>query len=114
MNRSYLDGSSYDEIDDRHVACQEFGHDWGLDHRKGPRNRTCMNDRFLGFPDFNQHDVATLHEITVGCDGGGDPPAPDCAEGGEKGSKKCHNGVDDDGDGCIDCEDPGCSSWCQS
>ena len=105
MNRSYLDGASYDETDDRHVTCQEQGHTFGLDHRKGPRNQTCMNDMFLGFPDFDAHDVSTVAKITTGClvdDSGG-------GGGKEKGRKKCTDGIDNDGDGLIDGADPDCS-----
>jgi len=106
MNQSYLDGGSYGETADRHVACQEIGHDFGLDHRKGPRNQTCMNDQTLGFPDFDQHDADTIAAITGGCGGGGGNP---CANGGEKGRKKCTDGIDNDGDGCTDAADPDCN-----
>lgn len=105
MNQSYLDGASYDETDDRHVACQELGHCLGLDHRKGPNNQTCMNDSFLGFPDFDQHDADVVNAITGGCGGGGGNP---CANGLEKGRRKCSDGVDNDGDGCTDGADPDC------
>jgi hypothetical protein len=104
MNQSYLDGPSYDETDDRHVTCQEHGHTIGLDHRKSPRHQTCMNDRFLGFPDFDAHDVATVAAITTGCsadDGGGNGEK-------EKGRKKCTDGIDNDGDGLVDGADPDC------
>ncbi len=104
MNQSYLDGPSYDETDDRHVACQEIGHTIGLDHRKGPNSQTCMNDQFLGFPDFDQHDADTVAAITPGCGGGGGG----CANGGENGRKKCTDGIDNDGDGCTDGADPDC------
>ncbi len=105
MNQSYLDGASYDEIDDRHVTCQEFGHTIGLDHRK--RNaQTCMNDRVLGYPDFDSHDAGVVDSITEGCGGsGGDP----CANGGERGRRKCSDGIDNDGDGCVDGDDPDCN-----
>lgn len=103
QNRSYLDGGSYDDIDDKHVGCQEIGHTLGLDHRKGPKNQTCMNDMFLGFPDFNQHDADTIAEINCGgggtTDGGGEK---------EKGKKRCTDGIDNDGDGLIDAADPDC------
>ena len=106
MNQSYLNGPSYDETDDRHVTCQEHGHTLGLDHRKGPRNQTCMNDRFLGFPDFDAHDASMVSKITTGCtvdvdDGGG-------GGGKEKGRKKCTDNIDNDGDGLIDAADPDC------
>ncbi len=107
-NQSYLDGSSYDETDDRHVVCQEHGHTIGLDHRKGPRNQTCMNDTFLGFPDFDQHDADTVAAITPGCGGGGG--GNQCANGGERGRKRCTDGIDNDGDGCIDAADPDCGA----
>ena len=38
--------------------------------------------------------------MTRGRDGGGG--------GEEMGEARCHDGRDDDGDGWIDCEDPGC------
>jgi hypothetical protein len=102
MNQSYLDGASYDEIDDRHVACQEIGHTLGLDPRKGPNNRTCMNHSFLGFPDFDAHDASVVNAITGGC--GANP----CANGGETGRGKCNDGIDNDSDACIDAADPDC------
>jgi hypothetical protein len=104
MNRSYLDGASYDQTDDEHVACQEEGHDLGLNHRKGPRARTCMNDMFLGFPDFDNHDAGVIADITVGCDSV--EPEPGLEK--EKGRKKCNDGKDNDGDGLIDAADPDC------
>jgi len=106
MNQSYLDGASYGEVADRHVTCQEIGHTLGLDHRKGPKNKTCMNDQTLGFQDFDQHDADTVAAITTGCGGGGNPDP--CAGGTEKGKKKCTDGIDNDGDGCIDANDPDC------
>ncbi len=106
MNQSYLDGASYSETADRHVACQEIGHCLGLDHRKGPKNQTCMNDQYLSFPNFDQHDADTVAAITGGCGGGGGGGG--CAGGTEKGAKKCADGVDNDGDGCVDANDPDC------
>jgi len=105
MNQSYLDGGSYSETADRHVACQEIGHTIGLDHRKGPKNQTCMNDQTLGFPNFDAHDADTVAAITVGCNGGGNGG---CDNGGERGRRKCNDGFDNDGDGCIDGADPDC------
>jgi hypothetical protein len=107
MNRSYLDGGSYGETADRHVTCQEIGHTLGLDHRNR-RSATCMNDRALGYPDFDSHDADTVASITADpdCSGGGGDP---CAGGNEKGKKKCNDGIDNDGDGCIDGADPDCN-----
>ena len=102
-NRSYLDEAGYDDIDDMHVTCQEIGHTLGLDHRKGRRHQTCMNDMFLGFPDFNQHDADTIAKIN--CGGGG---AVDDGGSKEKGKKKCNDDIDNDGDGFIDGDDPDC------
>lgn len=31
----------------------------------------------------------------------------------EQGGKKCGDGLDNDGDGLIDCDDPDCSKWCR-
>ena len=108
MNQSYLDGGSYGETSDRHVTCQEIGHDLGLDHRKGPRNRTCMNDQTTSYADFDSHDADTVAAITSGaaCADGGSGGG--CANGGEKGKKKCNDGIDNDNDGCIDAADPDC------
>lgn len=108
MNQSYLDGGSYGETADRHVTCQEIGHVLGLDHRKG-KAKTCMNDQKLTFANFNSHDVDVVAAITVGCGGGGPGPGDPCAGGNEKGKKKCNDGKDNDGDGCIDAADPGCN-----
>jgi hypothetical protein len=105
MNQSYLDGGSYGETADRHVTCQEIGHCLGLDHRKGPNNRTCMNDQTVGYADFDQHDADVVNAITGGCSGGG---GAGCDNGGETGRKKCSDGLDNDGDGCIDSADPDC------
>lgn len=69
MNRSYLDGASYGETADRHVACQEIGHTLGLDHARG-KAQTCMNDRVLSYPDFDQDDADLVDAITGGCGGG--------------------------------------------
>ncbi len=57
QHRSYLDGGSYDDIDDKHVGCQEIGHTLGLDHRKGPKNRTCIR------PDFHFSFGSANHRV---------------------------------------------------
>lgn len=97
MNRSYLDGSGYNETADRHVTCQEIGHCLGLDHRHG-RSQTCMNDRTVGYPDFDQHDADTVAEINCGGGGGGcdlgqknDPCSSngDCCSGICKNNGRC-------------------------
>ena len=108
MNRSYLDGSSYGETADRHVTCQEIGHTLGLDHRKGPRNQTCMNDQYVAWDFFDQHDADTVNAITVGCGNGGGGGTDPCDNNGENGRRKCSDGIDNDGDGCTDGDDPDC------
>ena len=59
----------------QHVACQEIGHGFGLDHQRGRFKQTCMNDRFgITSGDFtgpNQHDFDQLEEIYFGGGGGG-------------------------------------------
>lgn len=67
---------------------------FGLAHQGGPRNQSCMNDRWgLTDPAFrspNPHDYDTLNEIYItagGDDGGGDnskpcnPKSPKCTNG---------------------------------
>ena len=44
---------------------------------------------------------------TKGCKGGGKGGG---GGGGEPGSEHCKNGIDDDGDGLVDCADPDCAS----
>jgi Tol biopolymer transport system component len=39
-------------------------------------------------------------------------PGPQVLAGGEKGAQKCSDGVDNDGDGLIDCADPDCAPQC--
>lgn len=102
VNDYYLgDGGAYDNANARqHVLCQEVGHTFGLDHQKGPRNQTCMNDQWGltsdNFVSPNAHDYEQLADIYAHLggtsDGGGDdgggggncPPksnSPDCRSG---------------------------------
>lgn len=52
LNKSYLN-SGYTKKNKRHVACQEVGHLFGLDHQAA---QTCMNDAILNVPRPNTHD----------------------------------------------------------
>ena len=110
MNRSYLDGATYTEAFDRHVTCQEVGHDFGLDHRKGPKNATCMNDQLMwGARDyFDDHDSDLVNSITVGfpCSGGGGGCTP--TEGEADIEVSFSDGLDNDCDGDIDSADSDC------
>ncbi len=90
MNRSYLDGSGYGETADRHVTCQEIGHTLGLDHAKG-RAQTCMNDRYLSFPDFEQADADLVDSITGGCGGTCGARGDSCSSGSDCCSGTCKN-----------------------
>lgn len=63
LNASYLDNSSTYSYDDIcHVACQEVGHTFGLEHNRGS-NTTCMNDTVLIGCVINQHDKDQLASI---------------------------------------------------
>lgn len=94
LNRSYLDNPYYDDIADQHVACQEIGHTLGLDHSRG--QQTCMNDRYLIYPYFDQSEADLVDSITGGCGGGecgekGDPcsTGSDCCSGICKSNGTC-------------------------
>ena len=68
LNDTYFNTGTYDDLDARlHVVCQEVGHTIGLDHQKGPKNKSCMNDMFgLFSADYahpNQHDYDQLGAI---------------------------------------------------
>lgn len=64
LNDSYLrDTSRYNQTAVDHVACQEIGHTFGLDHNRGA-NDTCMNDSILTAGNkINQHDKDQLVAI---------------------------------------------------
>ncbi len=49
--------------------------------------------------------------LGVACDAGGTPPGRDAGPGagGEGGEVQCGDGRDNDGDGLVDCNDPGCT-----
>lgn len=95
MNDYYLDAYSGAALTNarRHVACQEVGHGLGLDHQKGPRKVSCMNDRWDlttggGWNSPNEHDFETLAGLygtgdTGGGGGGGcnNPRKPGCSQG---------------------------------
>lgn len=78
LNQSYLD-AGYDRTAKKHVACQEAGHLFGLDHNRVAWD-TCMNDTIVTAPHPNAHDVDMLVSIY-----GGPPPAntPDVLVPGE-------------------------------
>lgn len=42
---------------------------------------------------------------------GGPPPPPPDTESLYNHNDVCNNGIDDDGDGLVDCFDPGCACW---
>ncbi|MDH5761755.1 MAG: hypothetical protein OEZ51_02125 [Nitrospinota bacterium] len=92
VNEYYITLPGYDgfneEVEFKHVLCQEIGHTFGLDHNRegstgGTPDNTCMNDqtRPLGYPDPNSHDTELLNIMY----------AEDHADGGGGGgSQKCH------------------------
>jgi hypothetical protein len=60
LNNSYL--VSYSRTNKEHVACQEIGHLFGLDHNRGS-STTCMNDQILTAPQPNSHDQSMINSI---------------------------------------------------
>jgi PKD repeat protein len=61
LNDTYLGNTgTYSRTNVDHVACQEVGHTFGLDHNR-TSNTTCMNDNILtAGTQINQHDRDTL------------------------------------------------------
>lgn len=67
LNDTYLGNGSYSQTAVDHVACQEVGHTFGLDHNRNA-NDTCMNDTILTAGNqINQHDEDTLFCIYNTC-----------------------------------------------
>ncbi|MCA1633906.1 MAG: hypothetical protein LC802_09345 [Acidobacteria bacterium] len=62
LNQSYLDNGSYSRTNKKHVACQEVGHLFGLNHNRGS-STTCMNDTILTAPQPNSHDQSLINSI---------------------------------------------------
>lgn len=53
---------SYSRTNKKHVACQEVGHLFGLNHNRNETN-TCMNDTILTAPQPNLHDQSLINSI---------------------------------------------------
>jgi len=91
MNDTYFASPSYDETARSHVACQEIGHLFGLDHQdeSGADLNTCMDyDFYLSNAHPNQHDYAMLEIIYEHLDsgsGGGKPGGGPPGGGGPNG-----------------------------
>ena len=64
LNDSYLqDTARYSQTAVNHVACQEVGHTFGLNHNR-TSSTTCMNDTILTAGNqINQHDRDLLNQI---------------------------------------------------
>jgi predicted Zn-dependent protease len=63
LNDSYLRSSSYSQTNIDHVACQEVGHTFGLNHNRNATD-TCMNDTILSAGNrINSHDYNQLSSI---------------------------------------------------
>lgn len=64
LNDSYLqDTARYSQTSVNHVACQEVGHTFGLNHNRSS-STTCMNDTILTAGNqINQHDRDLLQQI---------------------------------------------------
>lgn len=62
LNLTYLNNGSYTRTNKKHVACQEVGHLFGLNHNTGS-STTCMNDRILTAPQPNSHDQSLINSI---------------------------------------------------
>jgi hypothetical protein len=115
MNDSYLTNASPDDylggysdtqvaIAKRHIACQEIGHAFGLDHQKGPKAETCMNDQFgLLSPNFvspNGKDygsLASLYGGGGGTDSDGSSGGPDCSKNPNAGPCRNLQGIPGNG-----------------
>ena len=87
--------------------------DWSNPRHRSNRWKTCPSRRY---PDFDAHDVETLCSITD-VDGGSCSSDQTCGGGGDDGGQnekgpRCSDGIDNDGDGLIDCDDPDCSKKC--
>lgn len=74
LNEYHIDADRLSPINIKHVACQEIGHLFGLDHNRDAFD-TCMNDTILNAPYPNQHDADMLAEIY-----GSSSPPPDGPE----------------------------------
>lgn len=61
LNRSYLD-TGYTVTNRKHVACQEVGHLFGLNHNRSS-STTCMNDSILSAPQPDAHDQSLINSI---------------------------------------------------
>lgn len=72
LNQYWLDNGNYTTTNKKHVACQEIGHMFGLDHNRAQYD-TCMNDQILTAPNPNAHDADMLVSIY----GSGEPPPSD-------------------------------------
>ena len=73
LNDSYFDSPSYSYTAERHVMCQEVGHDFGLDHQdeSGADLNTCMDySNALDNPSPNAHDYEQLEAIYSHVDSG--------------------------------------------
>lgn len=62
LNLTYLDNGNYSRTNKKHVACQEVGHLFGLDHNRQASD-TCMNDTLLTAPQPNAHDRDLINSI---------------------------------------------------
>lgn len=60
LNQSYLDGT-YTRTNREHVACQEVGHLFGLDHQT--TNTSCMTNTVLTAPQPDEHDREMIDSI---------------------------------------------------
>ena len=61
LNQSYLE-VGYSRTNKEHVACQEVGHLFGLDHNHDDTD-TCMNDTILSAPQPNSHDQELVNSL---------------------------------------------------
>lgn len=62
LNMTYLESGSYSTTNKKHVACQEVGHLFGLEHNRNATD-TCMNDTILNAPFPNSHDSHLVNSI---------------------------------------------------
>ena len=85
MNDTYFNSTRYSTAAERHVMCQEVGHDFGLGHQdeSGADLNTCMDyANALDNPSPNQHDYDQLDLIYAHTDSSNSYAKTEATDGG--------------------------------